>query len=314
MPDMDVTYINARTPDFVQMQAVQDEIFLLMEDWEMKVLPGAREQLGELRALLLLVERAFKESLIGGITLLEDRDFIPGVQEADTHPRLASVLERLNQHHVRLAGKLLRLELFSLSALVESLAELVNRTASLQEQAAAFDLRLEQLRQQRADIVQAIEVFEKPSIASALKGLIPSDAEIDQIAGLITDPKFDAGLLKAVTQKLSKHADALEGAKTFTDLSKARSRLDTKIEAAVADQRQVQRSLQAAQDELEAVKALSGIVPLKNAWLHELRKVELEWHSQASRLSTTMGLEAATVALKDLCEYLKAVQLMYDRS
>ncbi|MFF7064043.1 alpha-xenorhabdolysin family binary toxin subunit B [Pseudomonas sp. NPDC008258] len=311
---MGVADINASMPDFVRVQKVQDEMFQLMENWEMKVLPGAQEQLGELRALLLVVERAFKESLIGSITLLEDRDFIPGVQATDTHPRLASVLERLSQHHVRLAGKLLRLELFSLSALVDSLAELVNRTASLQEQAAAFDLRLEQLRQQRADILHAIEVFEKPSIASALKGLIPSDDEIDQITGLITDPKFDAGLLKAVTQKLSRHADALDGAKTFTDLSKARSRLDAKIEAAVADQRQVQRSLEAAQDELEAVKALSGVVPLRSEWLHELRKVELEWQSQASRLSTTMDLEAATVALKDLCEYLKAVQLMYDRS
>ncbi len=311
---MDVTNVNATMPDFVQMQKVQDQVFQLIEDWDMKVLPGAREQLGDLRTLLLAVERAFKESLIGGIVLLEDRDFIPSKQGADTHYRLASVLSRLTQHHSLMARQNLRLELFSLSALVASLPTLEKRTASLQEQAIAFDQRLAQLRQQRADIVQAIEVFEKPSVASALKGLIPSNDEIDQVMGLIKDPKVDAGLLKAVTAKLAKHADALEGAKTFSDLSKARTRLEAKIEDALGDQRQVQRTLQAAQDELKAVTALSGLEPLKNEWLHELRKVELEWQAQAAKLNATMDLAAATVALKDLCEYLKAVQLIYDRS
>lgn len=206
------------------------------------------------------------------------------------------------------------MELFTLSALVEPLAELDKRIVSLQSQALAFDQRLAQLRQQRADIGQAIELFERPSVASALKGLIPSDDDIDQIIGLITDPKIDASLLKAVTGKLAKHADALEGAKTFSDLSKVRTRLDEKIEAALGDQRQLLRALQSAQGEREAITALSGLEALKNAWLHELRKVELEWQAQAVKLNATMGLDAATVALKDLCDYLKVVQMAYDRS
>ena len=311
---MEIANTQTVTPDVVEMQNLQDQIFQLIGRWEMNVLPAAREQLDELCTLLLAVERAFKESLIGGIVLLEDRRFIPGVDSAASQRRLASVLERLNQHHAHLARKNLRLELFSLSALVDALPELAARTAGLQVQAVAFDERLMQLQQQRADIVQAIELFEKPSVASALKGLIPSDDEVDQIMGLITDPKFDAGLFKAVTQKLARHADALDGAKTFVDLGKARGRLDSKIEAAVDDQRQVQRTLQAAREELEAVTALSGLVPLKNGWLHELRKVESEWQAQAARLSATMDLEAATVALDGLCEYLKVVQLLYDRS
>jgi len=311
---MDIANTQTVTPDVVEMQHLQDQIFQLIASWEMKVLPAAREQLDELCTLLLGVERAFKESLIGGIVLLEDRHFIPGKEGGAAQRRLASVLERLNQHHAHLARNNLRLELFSLSALVESLPELAARTAGLQDQAVAFDERLIQLQQQRADIVQAIELFEKPSVASALKGLIPSDDDIDQITGLITDPKFDAGLFKAVTQKLARHADALDGAKTFIDLGKARGRLDSKIDAALNDQRQVQGALQAARDEQEAVTALSGLVPLKDGWLLELRKVEAEWRAQVAPLRATMDLEAATVALNGLCEYLKAVQLLYDRS
>lgn len=311
---MDVTNVNATLPDFVQMQTVQDQVFHLIQSWDMNVLPGAREQLGELRTLLLGVERAFKESLIGAIVLLEDRDFIPSKLGGDTHYRLASVLSRLSQLHSLLSRQNLRLELFTLSALVEPLAELDKRIVSLQSQALAFDQRLAQLRQQRADIGQAIELFERPSVASALKGLIPGDDDIDQIIGLITDPKIDASLLKAVTGKLAKHADALEGAKTFSDLSKVRTRLDEKIEAALGDQRQLLRALQSAQGEREAITALSGLEALKNAWLHELRKVELEWQAQAVKLNATMGLDAATVALKDLCDYLKVVQMAYDRS
>ncbi|MCX2887161.1 MULTISPECIES: alpha-xenorhabdolysin family binary toxin subunit B [Pseudomonas] len=310
---MDVAKTETVMPDFLHMQNVQERMFELMEDWEMKVLPAAREQLVELRALLLVVERAFKESLIGGIVLLDERDFIPGNGGIGTHHRLASVLERLGQHHARLANKNLRLELFSLSAIVDALAAAEARTDVLQEQAVAFDQRLATLRQQRADITQAIELFEKPSIASALKGLIPSDDEIDQITGLITDPKLDAGLLKVVTQKLASHADALEGAKTFSDLGKARARLDARIDEALGDQRQVQRALQAARNEQEAVSALAGLVPLKNEWLNELRKVELEWLAQAAPLSATMDLDAATTALRSLCEYLMVVQLRYDR-
>ena len=311
---MDIANTQTVTPNVVEMQQLQDQIFQLIASWEMKVLPAAREQLDELCTLLLGVERAFKESLIGGIVLLEDRHFIPGKEGGAAQRRLASVLERLNQHHAHLARNNLRLELFSLSALVESLPELAARTAGLQDQAVAFDERLIQLQQQRADIVQAIELFEKPSVASALKGLIPSDDDIDQITGLITDPKFDAGLFKAVTQKLARHADALDGAKTFIDLGKARGRLDSKIDAALNDQRQVQGALQAARDEQEAVTALSGLVPLKDGWLLELRKVEAEWRAQVAPLRATMDLEAATVALNGLCEYLKAVQLLYDRS
>lgn len=311
---MDIANTQTVTPNVVEMQQLQDQIFQLIASWEMKVLAAAREQLDELCTLLLGVERAFKESLIGGIVLLEDRHFIPGKEGGAAQRRLASVLERLNHHHAHLARNNLRLELFSLSALVESLPELAARTAGLQDQAVAFDERLIQLQQQRTDIVQAIELFEKPSVASALKGLIPSDDDIDQITGLITDPKFDAGLFKAVTQKLARHADALDGAKTFIDLGKARGRLDSKIDAALNDQRQVQGALQAARDEQEAVTALSGLVPLKDGWLLELRKVEAEWRAQVAPLRATMDLEAATVALNGLCEYLKAVQLLYDRS
>lgn len=42
--------------------------------------------------------------------------------------------------------------------------------------------------------------------------------------------------------------------------------------------------------------------------------MELEWQAQAETLNAKMDLEAAAVALRNLCEYLKVVQLTYDRS
>lgn len=102
---MEIANTQTVTPDVVEMQNLQDQIFQLIGSWEMNVLPAAREQLDELCTLLLAVERAFKESLIGGIVLLEDRRFIPGVDSGASQRRLASVLERLNQHHAHLARK-----------------------------------------------------------------------------------------------------------------------------------------------------------------------------------------------------------------
>ncbi|MGS7252605.1 alpha-xenorhabdolysin family binary toxin subunit B [Pseudomonas anuradhapurensis] len=311
---MDVTNVRAVTPDFIKMQQLQDEIFQLIDTWDMKVLAGVREQLGQLRTLMLTVERAFNEALIGAIVLLEDRDFIPHQQAADSHYRLSSVLSRLSQLYTELTRQNQRLELFPLSSFEEALPELRSRAASKQQQAMVFSQRLTQLRQQKADIVQAIEVFDRPSIANVLKGLIPSEEEIDQIMGLVSDPRIDAGLVKLVTQKLGKHADALQGAKTFSDLSAARVRLDTKIEEALADQQQAQHMLQAAQMELDATTALCAIGPRRNAWLAELRKVEQECHVQTSKLSATMNLEVAKVALQELCAYLKSIQMAYDHS
>ncbi len=311
---MDVTNVRAVTPDFIKMQQLQDEIFQLIDTWDMKVLAGVREQLGQLRTLMLTVERAFNEALIGAIVLLEDRDFIPHQQAADSHYRLSSVLSRLSQLYTELTRQNQRLELFPLSSFEEALPELRSRAASKQQQAMVFSQRLTQLRQQKADIVQAIEVFDRPSIANVLKGLIPSEEEIDQIMGLVSDPRIDAGLVKLVTQKLGKHADALQGAKTFSDLSAARVRLDTKIEEALADQQQAQHMLQAAQMELDATTALCTIGPRRNAWLAELRKVEQECHVQTSKLSATMNLEVAKVALQELCAYLKSIQMAYDHS
>lgn len=314
MPDMDVTRVALIIPDFITMQKVQGQIFLLINTWDMNVLPAAREQLADLRALLVSVERAFEESLVGGIVLLEDRTFPPLAQGATTDDRLANVIARLNQQHSLLARQNLRLELFSLSALKEQVATLESRATLLGNQVAEFERRLMHLRQQRADIVQAIELFEKPSIASALKGLIPTEADIERIFGVISDPKIDTELLKAVTHRLTGHIDMLEGAKTFADLSKARSRLDVKIGETVGDQAQVQLLLQATQKEMKAIHALSGLEPLKDEWLQELRKVEREWQTQAGRLSAMMGHEAATIALSDLYAYLVAVQVAYDRS
>lgn len=310
---MEVSNIEASVPEFGRMQTVQDQIFRLIETWNVKALPRVGEQLEELSSLLLGVERSFKESLIGGIVLLEDREFVPGAEGADTHHRLASVLTRLGQLHQSLARQNQRLELFPLSALAEALPELEARVVKHQQQASTFDARLTRLRQQRAYVAEAIEVFGRPSVASAFKGLIPSDDDIDQIIGLITDPKVDAGGLKALTQKLRKHADVLEGAKTFSDLSKARSRLDEKIEDALADQRHIQQLVQSSQDQLNAVQALCGVEPLKVEWLREIRKVELQWQAQAGKLDPTMNLSVASAALQALCEYLKGVQLAYDR-
>ncbi|WP_144170817.1 alpha-xenorhabdolysin family binary toxin subunit B [Pseudomonas sp. Kh13] len=311
---MDVVNIKAAVPDFVRMQELQDQIFNLEETWGMKALPRVREQLGELRTLLLAVERSFKESLIGAIVLLEDRNFVPSQAGADSHYRLATVLSRLSQHHSLLARQNQRLELFPLAALLDALPELENRVEMHRQQALVFEERLARLRQQQSDIIAAIEVLEKPSVASALKGLIPNDEDIEQIVGLITDPKIDSSVLKAATQKLRKHADVLEGVKTFSDLSNARSRLDARIEGALSDQRHVQQALNNTQDERDAVKALAGVEPLKNEWLHELRKLELQWQAQAATLGPTMALSDAAAALQGLCEYLKVVQMAYDRS
>lgn len=310
---MDVANVEFALPDFTRMQVLEDHTFLLIDSKRQQVLPAAREQLDDLKKLIVAVERCFLESLVGGIVLLENREFVTRTTVASVDTRLAGVISRLNQHHAALPKQCLRLELFSLSALVQQLPDLEARTARLDGQVAAFDQRLQQQRQQQADIVQAITLFEKPSIYSALKGLIPSEDEIAQIAGLIKDPKFDTQLLTAVVQKLTGHVDVLEGAKTFNDLIKVRAKLDVKINETTGDLATVQHALKDALNEYEAVKLLVGLEPLKQEWLMELRKVEHEWQSQAIQLNPMMDLDVAQVALQDLYTYLLAVKVASDR-
>ncbi|MGB8973322.1 MAG: alpha-xenorhabdolysin family binary toxin subunit B [Pseudomonas capeferrum] len=310
---MDVANVEYAIPDFTRMQVLEDQAFLLIDTKRQQVLPAAREQLDDLKRLIVAVERFFMESLVGGIVLLENREFVTRTAVVSIDTRLAGVISRLNQHHAVLAKQCLRLELFSLSALVQQLPDLEARTARLDGQVAAFDQRLQQQRQQQADIVQAITLFEKPSISSALKGLIPSEEEIAQIAGLIKDPKVDTQLLTAVVQKLTSHVDVLEGAKTFNDLIKVRAQLDVKISETTGDLATVKHALNDALNEYEAVKLLVGVEPLKQEWLQELRKVEHEWHSQTMQLNPMMDLAVAQVKLQDLCTYLQAVKVASDR-
>lgn len=122
------------------MQNVQDEIFQLIEAWDMKVLSGAREQLGQLRTLMLSVECSFNEVMIGAIVLLKDADFFPSQQGADTDNRLSSVLSRLFQFCTELTRQNQRLEMFPLSSFENALPELQQCHAQPSRLGASMDL------------------------------------------------------------------------------------------------------------------------------------------------------------------------------
>lgn len=309
---MDIVNTEAALPDFNEMQRLQDAMFERIDQWSSHVLPAVAQQVEDLRTLMLIVERGCKKSWVGAITLLEDRTFSPGAQNSDRASRLGSLLDRLDQHYAEFARLTKRLELFSLAAVSDAVSTLEARTAALQKQAETALARLQTLQEQNDTIVQAIKVFDRPSITKAFKGLIPSTEEVDLLMDTVKDPKVDADLVRVVIAKLNTYAGLIEESKTFDGLVTAHAKTETRLKEAWDDQKRLQGVLQAAQVEQRAVIELSGLASDKEQWQGELDKVESEWTAQRKGLTTTMGSEAATVALLDLYSYLKAVQRACD--
>ncbi|KTS95158.1 alpha-xenorhabdolysin family binary toxin subunit B [Pseudomonas parafulva] len=309
---MDIMTLDAALPDFNQMQRLQDAMFERIDQWSGHVLPAVAQQVEDLRILVLFVERGCKKSWIGAITLLEDRTFTPAEQNHERASRLGSLLDRLDQHYAEFARLTKRLEVFSLAAVSDAVPALEARTVALQMQSETALARLQRLQEQNDTIVQAIKVFDRPSITQAFKGLIPSAEEVDLVMDTVKDPKVNADLVKAVIAKLNTYADMIEASKTASDLVTAHAQTEARLKEARDDHKRLQSVLQAAQVEQRAILELSGLASDKQQWQDELGKVEREWTAHRKGLTTTMGSEAATVALMDLYNYLKAVQRACD--
>lgn len=305
-----VSLVDKVLPDFLLMKQLKLQAFNLSDEWLDDVLPAIAENLTHFKSLLLEAERALHENLIACRVMLENRGYALS-EPITTH---VSSTVALQQKYCRaMAEHFLQFELHALSAISEQLGRLEAEVQRHQDELKGFNSRLARLMSEHADIVQALEVFNRPSVYSAFKGMIPSDEEVDAIVGLITDPKVDKATIKTVTQKLARYVELLEGAKTFKQLADVRTRLERKIAETRSSVDDFERRSEHAASELKAHQALAGLQPLKAHWLEQARKLEHEWGARSGAL-VSMAEQDTVLALQDLYEYIRTVYMDYVRT
>jgi chromosome segregation ATPase len=263
---------------------------------------------------MLDTDRSLRDAVFSGTVLLGNKVFALPSDAPVATSRIAEASEMQATLCSGLAQGTLRLELFSLSAIDQQVTRLEKSVAELDEQGMPDEQRLQRLETQHADIVEAIEAFNKPTVLKAFKGLIPTEEDINAAAALLKDPSVDPKLLKLISGKLQSHLDALEGATTFRELTQVRKRLYEKLQEARQLRDDAQMRKDKTQRELGATRALAGVGAIKDQWLQLVRKVEEYWQYCSSLLTAGMDSDKALIALEDLYHYLQAVQKAFERA
>ena len=305
--------VGSAVPDFVELNQLRYKAFELCDEWQEEVLPGVQDLCRQLKVVMLDTDRSLRDAVLSGTVLLGNKVFAHSSGKAVATSKIAEVSEKQAALCSGLAQRTLRLELFSLSAIDQQVLRLEKSVAEL-ERGMPDELRVQALETQHADIVEAIEAFNTPTVTKAFKGLIPSEEDIDAASALFKDPSVDPKLLKFLSRKLQSHLDALEGAQTFHELTQVRKRLYEKLQEA----RQLRADAQMRKDktrrELGATRALAGVGAIKDQWLQLVRKVEEYWQYCSSLLTAGMDSDKALIALEDLYHYLQAVQKAFERA
>ncbi|MNM76199.1 hypothetical protein D3C81_880100 [compost metagenome] len=308
-----VSVVDKVLPDFLLMKKVKNQAFDLSDEWLDDILPAIAENLQHFKSLLLDAERALHENLVACNVMLENRGYgLPAGRER-TISNLSSTVSLQQKYWRMMADHFLQLELYTMSAISEQLSRLEAEAQRHHSDLESVRNRQSRLLSEHGDIVQALEVFNRPSVFSAFKGMIPSDGEVDAIVGLITDPKVDKDTIKTVTRKLTQHVELLEGARSFKQLADVRTKLERKIAETRSLVDDIARRSERADSELKAHQALAGIQPLKAQWLEQARKLENEWGARAIAL-VSMADRVTFSALESLFEYIRTVHIHYMRT
>jgi len=293
-------------PDLALMKKLKGQAFNLSDEWLDEVLPAIQGLLKDFKLQWLDAERALQASLLGFIGLFENADYSSFGDRNVDEDKIAAAVSAQAGYCKEMAALLLQMKLFSLSMIGDELERLEAEASRRGADLNAFRARLEQLNTEYADVVKAIEMFNRPSVISAFRGMIPSDDEVDAIVGLITDPKVDKEALKTITHKLTSYIETLDGARRFSELGRVRSKLERKILEAKAQVNEHKAQADQADAELKAHQCLTKLEPLKVQWLQEAYKVEREWQVRSDKLASLPG-EDGVLALESLYEYTKAV-------
>lgn len=316
----------AAMPDVPAMRTLQENIARLLVSDTASLLPSVREKLSDLLNLIRETDALLSDHVLRGLIMLNNQPWqeLLQVGEAATG-QLSEVEKEMEEDLLRVHSRLDTLcqsmdnMLGRLSAF--GLPDLEPRAGMLAKERDEQKIRVErqaqvvdQLEQRKKQLDELIAVFQAPGIADVVKGLIPSEEDVDLLLRQLTNPSLDPDLLKQGVKKFNANLDIIGEGRRFNDLLKARDALASQIkeqQAALFTQR---KALEAIEREVAELPGITKVMDWRALWLLEGRKLHQGWFQHLSCVKGATELHSLSAALDVLRGYLHHVRRSYERS
>lgn len=313
-------------PDVPAMRTLQENIARLLGSDTASLLPSVREKLSDLLNLIREADALLSDHVLRGLIMLNNQPWqeLLQVGEAATG-QLSEVEKEMEEDLLRVHSRLDTLcqsvdsMLGRLSAF--GLPDLEPRAGMLAKERDEQKIRVErqaqvvdQLEQRKKQLDELIAVFQAPGIADVIKGLIPSEEDVDLLLQQLTNPSLDPDLLKQGVKKFNANLDIIGEGRKFSDLLKARDALASQIkeqQAALFTQR---KALEAIEREVTQLPGITKVMDWRAQWLLEGRKLHQGWFQHLSGVKGATELHSLSAALDVLRGYLHHVRRSYERS
>lgn len=303
-------------PDARAMKQLRQRLDMLIDQAAAISVPALQERLADWRKCLRDKDRLLQGQVLAGLVLLNN--WAAGIEgEADAALREQQWVRMRSGLEDRYGGVLQaidELEAFDMPDTATHARNLIQQRDRQLASVTTVTARIETLHQQRDELVEVIRVFDVPSVRSVIKGVIPSEEEIEVIFKAIAHPALDLGLLKAAARMLQANIDLLDGGRRFNDLLQARDRLDRRISDYRRQLEREQEQVRQLGEEIAALAHVDSLEGLRGEWLVQAHKLQQAWSSQLQHLATLTELAEAEQALRMLRDYLLAVRRGYEKA
>nr|WP_314877422.1 alpha-xenorhabdolysin family binary toxin subunit B [uncultured Pseudomonas sp.] len=312
-------------PSIRTQRSMEDEISRLLHE-QMSALPAAvRENVGDMLGLIRECDALLGDSVLNATILLGHQDWVEvqSVSGPDSATELAELRNDIEQELLRLRGRLANLcqaissklegvRNFRLSDLSELQASLSATQISVATDAEQIKQALEQLQATRQDLDQIITTFESPSLWSVIKGMIPTESEVELMFNAVKKPTVSKELVTAALKKFEANVEVIGEGRRFSNLVNSRKRLVGRIREQTTALAAVESLLLPAEEELAQIPHVAMVGTSRDSWVAEADKLVSQWQADQQTSDAATELADLASALTALASYLVGVRRVYE--
>lgn len=312
-------------PGISTQRSLQADISRLVHG-QMSALPAVvRENVGDLLRLIRECDALMGDNVLNASNMLAHQNWqeVQAVSGPKTIPHPADLEKDIEEDLLRLRARLAKLcqaigskvqavRGFRLSDLSERQASLSATRLGVAKDIEQIEHTLKQLQATRQDLDEIITTFETPSLLSVIKGMIPTESEIELIFSVVKKPTVSKELVTAALKKFEANTDVIGQGRRFSDLVTSRERLMGRIREQQTALSALQSVLQPTERELEQIPHVATAGALRHSWVTEADKLVSRWQADQATANAATDLAELASALQGLATYLKVVRKGYE--
>ncbi|MBA1198040.1 alpha-xenorhabdolysin family binary toxin subunit B [Pseudomonas plecoglossicida] len=312
-------------PSIRTQRSLQADISRLVHG-QMAALPAVvRENVGDMLRLIRECDALLGDNVLNASIMLTHQDWteVQAVSGSEVAAHQADLRKDIEEELLRLRGRLAslcqaiggkvkNLRSFRLSDLSERQAALSATQQVVATDAEQIGLTLERLQATRQDLDEIIKTFETPSLQSVIKGMIPTESEVELIFSVVKKPTVSKELVTAALSKFEANIDVIGQGRRFSDLVASRERLMGRIREQQTALSALQSVLLPTERELAQIPHVATVGALRDSWVVEADKLVNSWQSGQDTANSATELADLASALTALATYLGAVRRGYE--